>query len=185
MPELVPGRHVSESASPAVRAARLGRAGVERWSQGTLQRSGHSALSRSSAWPIPLFGQHLCCGAALHEYKKSYCVTACHKGVAHWYTSTKPRGAIEALSEGMTAGRLPRSKPPSRGGGIEVRNFSQFSAISQFFAIFRNFSQFSAIFPQFFAIGFDPPRPQFPPPPLPPLLVPWNPPGRGRTGIDI
>ena len=39
----------------------------------------------------------------------------------------------------------------SQGGGeIEVRNFSQFSAISQFFAIFRNFSQFSAIFPQFF-----------------------------------
>ena len=39
------------------------------------------------------------------------------------------------------------------GGGIEVRNFPQFSAISQFFAIFRNFSQFSAIFrnfPQFF-----------------------------------
>ena len=28
----------------------------------------------------------------------------------------------------------------------------------------RNFPQFSAISPQFFAIGFDPPRPQFPPP---------------------
>ena len=38
------------------------------------------------------------------------------------------------------------------GGGIEVRNFSQFSAISQFFAIFRNFPQFSAIFPQFFTL---------------------------------
>ena len=38
------------------------------------------------------------------------------------------------------------------GGGIEVRNFSQFSAISQFFAIFRNFSQFSAIFRNFSAI---------------------------------
>ena len=38
------------------------------------------------------------------------------------------------------------------GGGIEVRNFSQFSAISQFFAIFRNFSQFSAIFRSFSAI---------------------------------
>ena len=39
-----------------------------------------------------------------------------------------------------------------RGGKIEVRNFSQFSAISQFFAIFRNFSQFSAIFRNFSAI---------------------------------
>ena len=39
-----------------------------------------------------------------------------------------------------------------RGGGIEVRNFLQFSAISQFFAIFRNFSQFSAIFRNFSAI---------------------------------
>ena len=40
-----------------------------------------------------------------------------------------------------------------RGGGeIEVRNFSQFSAISQFFAIFCNFSQFSAIFRNFSAI---------------------------------
>ena len=38
------------------------------------------------------------------------------------------------------------------GGEIEVRNFSQFSAISQFFAIFRNFSQFSAIFRNFSAI---------------------------------
>ena len=38
------------------------------------------------------------------------------------------------------------------GGGIEVRNFSQFSAISQFFAIFRNFSQISAIFRNFSAI---------------------------------
>ena len=38
------------------------------------------------------------------------------------------------------------------GGKIEVRNFSQFSAISQFFAIFRNFSQFSAIFRNFSAI---------------------------------
>ena len=38
------------------------------------------------------------------------------------------------------------------GGKIEVRNFSQFSAISQFFAIFRNFSQFSAIFRNFPAI---------------------------------
>ena len=41
----------------------------------------------------------------------------------------------------------------NRGGGeIEVRNFSQFSAISQFFAIFRNFSQISAIFRNFSAI---------------------------------
>ena len=39
-----------------------------------------------------------------------------------------------------------------RGGKIEVRNFSQFSAISQFFAIFRTFSQFSAIFRNFSAI---------------------------------
>ena len=39
-----------------------------------------------------------------------------------------------------------------RGGKIEVRNFSQFSAISQFFAIFRNFPQFSAIFRNFSAI---------------------------------
>ena len=39
-----------------------------------------------------------------------------------------------------------------RGGKIEVRNFSQFSAISQFFAIFHNFSQFSAIFRNFSAI---------------------------------
>ena len=38
------------------------------------------------------------------------------------------------------------------GGEIEVRNFSQFSAISQFFAIFRNFSQFFAIFRNFSAI---------------------------------
>ena len=38
------------------------------------------------------------------------------------------------------------------GGGIAVRIFSQFSAISQFFAIFCNFSQFSAIFPQFFSL---------------------------------
>ena len=36
---------------------------------------------------------------------------------------------------------------PQQGGGeIEVRNFPQFSAISQFSAIFRNLSQFSAIF---------------------------------------
>ena len=33
-----------------------------------------------------------------------------------------------------------RSAQRQRGGKIEVRNFSQFSAISQFFAIFRNFS---------------------------------------------
>ena len=44
--------------------------------------------------------------------------------------------------------------PLGQGGGgeIEVRNFSQFSAISQFFAIFRNFPQFSAIFRNFPAI---------------------------------
>ena len=89
--------------------------------------------------------------------------------------------------------------PLQRGGKIEVRNFSQFSAISQFFAIFRNFSQFSAIFrnfpaifPQFFAIEFDPPRPQFFPPsdlcgPLPRLppapalrMRPGMPPGWPR-----
>ena len=54
----------------------------------------------------------------------------------------------------------------SRGGeklrSAIFRNFPQFRNFSQFSAIFRNFS---AIFPQFFAIGFDPPRPQFPPPP--------------------
>ena len=37
-------------------------------------------------------------------------------------------------------------------GEIEVRNFSQFSAILQFSAIFRNFPQFSAIFRNFSAI---------------------------------
>ena len=56
-----------------------------------------------------------------------------------------------------------------RGGGklrsAIFRNFPQFRNFSQFSAIFRNFPQFPAIFPQFFAIGFDPPRPQFPPPP--------------------
>ena len=84
--------------------------------------------------------------------------------------------AARAACAGRRVRHRERSQPtgdwddnePHQGGGeIEVRNFSQFSAISQFFAIFRNFSQFSAIFPQFFAIGFDPPRPQFPPPPGP------------------
>jgi hypothetical protein len=53
---------------------------------------------------------------------------------------------------------LPRNldmKGSARGGEIDIRNFPQFSAISQFSAIFRNFPQFSAIFrnfPQFSAI---------------------------------
>ena len=49
---------------------------------------------------------------------------------------------------------LPRGSLLQGGGGVEVRNFSQFSAISQFFAIFRNFPLFSTIFRNFSAIAF-------------------------------
>ena len=52
------------------------------------------------------------------------------------------------------------------GGGIEVRNFSQFSAISQFFAILRNFSQFFRNFSAIFRNWIRPPQTAIPPPPL-------------------
>ena len=56
------------------------------------------------------------------------------------------------LQECRMRGRDAVCVPLQGGGKIEVRNFSQFSAISQFFAIFRNFSQISAIFRNFSAI---------------------------------
>ena len=67
-----------------------------------------------------------------------------------------PRGSVATpLQEWWgicNAPRSPRVTHCRGGGGIEVRNFSHFSAISQFFAIFRNFSQISAIFRNFSAI---------------------------------
>ena len=45
---------------------RLGRTGVERWQQGMLPKSGHTALNSSIGWPMSLFGsEHLCCSPGL------------------------------------------------------------------------------------------------------------------------
>ena len=65
---------------------------------------------------------------------------------------TSLAGPRHSLKDRKALYSRPQNAPWQGGGEIEVRNFSQFSAISQFFAIFRNFSQFSAIFRNFPAI---------------------------------
>ena len=82
-----------------------------------------------------------------------------------WYSvEGRSVGQAVACREVLEWPHTIRGAPSPGGGGIEVRNFPQFSAISQF----------SAIFPQFFAIGFDPPPPPDRNSPPPPCPSPWT-----------
>ena len=72
------------------------------------------------------------------------------RAVVHTGEETPPSCAkVNKGGDPVAPSRAVVHRGRAGGGGIEVRNFSQFSAISKFFAILRNFSQFSAIFRNF------------------------------------
>ena len=98
-------------------------------------------------WPMSLMGS-----CTLQE---TTCTNFIPKNLKFPGPKPAPKPRAKASSNAFSSGehvQLFRMVHDRGGGGIEVRNFPQFSAISQFFAIFRNFSQFSAIFRNFSAI---------------------------------